>query len=57
MSKSVISDSVSSSYPRMSPSRLRANTVEPAPTSVIFAMAASYDPGRDRLPASGYLIA
>src|SRR5690349_1499921 len=38
MSNSEISDSASSSKPRMSPSRLRANTVLPAPMNVIFAM-------------------
>ncbi len=39
MSNSAISESASSAWLRMSPSRLRANTVLPAPMNVIFAMA------------------
>src|SRR5512141_2267673 len=38
MSNRAISEPASSSNPRMSPSRLRANTVLPAPMNVIFAI-------------------
>ena len=42
MSNSAISEPASSSWPRMSPSRLRAKTVLPAPMNAILAMRAGY---------------